>query len=152
VHEAPAPPRRIQCLSQRSDDRKRTLRLESPLAGEQTREVCALHVAHSDEEQPLCLTGLVNGDDARMVERGGEFRLAQEPLAETLARAELRTQEFERDPPVQPLVAGAIDDRHPAASERRLDPIASKLSADPGIDLYHTPSPRSSKDSAEGHA
>ncbi len=76
MHKAPAESRRIECLGKLSDDPKRPLGLEPPLACEQTREVGALDVAHRDVQAPLCLPSLVDGDDVRVLERGGELRLA----------------------------------------------------------------------------
>ena len=137
VHEAPAPPRRIEGIGQLSDDRKRTLGGEPALVCEQAHEIDGVDVPHGDVQAPLCLTGLVDGDDVRMVERGGDLRLTQESLPEAHVGGELGAQEPERDPPVAAHVPGEVHDPQAAPAEQRLDSIASDLAADAGIDLSH---------------
>src|SRR3712207_8358380 len=55
-------------------------------------EVAALHVAHRDVQQAVVLARVVDGDDVRMVDRGGRARLAHEAIAE---RSEEQTSELQ---------------------------------------------------------
>ena len=93
-------------------------------------EVAAGDVAHRDVELALVLAGVVDRDDVRMVERGGELRLAQEALSEAPVLGQLRCEQLEGDLAVERKVVGPVDDAHPAAAEQRLDPVAEELRAD----------------------
>ncbi len=133
VHEATAPSRRIECFGQLRDDQKRTLGLETPLAREQTREVDALDMADGDVEAPLGLSDLVDRDDVRVVERGDEPRLAQEPLPEPLVGGELGIQELEHDPPVQAHVLREEHHASAASAEHGLQPVPGEQGSDSRI-------------------
>ena len=65
-----------------------------------------------------------------MVERGGQPRLGQEPLAEALVVGQLRREQLQRHVAVEREIVGAVDDAHPAAAEQRLQPVAGELRAD----------------------
>ena len=67
--------------------RRPVRRIEPSLCGQALLEVAALHVAHRDVEQVVDLAGLVDRDDVRVVDRGGQLRLAQEALAERSSSA-----------------------------------------------------------------
>ena len=82
---------------------------------------------------PVGLAGLVDRDHVGVVDRGGQPRLAQEPLAEALVRGQLRGQQLQRHPALQAQVLGQVDDAHAAAAEQRLDPVAGQHRADPRI-------------------
>ena len=73
--------------------RERAPQRQPALADEQRLEVAALDAGHRDVEEAVVLAGVVDRDDAGMVERGGELRLAQEPLAE-VGLAERATSSF----------------------------------------------------------
>ena len=96
-------------------------------------QVTPLDVAHGDEEEVLGRPGLVDRDDVRMVDRRGQLRLAQEAVTERLVLCEVRGQELERNPPLEPQILSQVDDAHAAPAEQRLDPIAGKLGADPRV-------------------
>ena len=64
--------------------------LEPSLLAEEPLEVGALHVAHGDVELPVALGRVVDGQHVRMVDRGGELGLAQQPLLEALVAGQLR--------------------------------------------------------------
>jgi hypothetical protein len=108
-------------------DRGGALRFERPLGAEERAKVGALDISHRDVQDPVDLTGLVDRHDVRMLEGGGQPRLANEPLAEALVFGEIRGQDLERDPPFQAQVFGEIHDAHPTAAEHRLDPISGEL-------------------------
>ena len=54
---------------------------------------------------------------------GGGLGLAGEPLADVLLEGELRGKHLDRDPALEPLVAGAVDHPHAAAADLALDGI-----------------------------
>jgi hypothetical protein len=68
-----------------------------------------------------------------VVDRRGQLRLPQEPVAERRVLGEVRGEELERDPPLEAQVLGQVDDAHPAEAEQRLDPLAVELGADPPV-------------------
>ena len=100
------------------------LRLECPVLGDDLREIGAFDVAHREEENAVLLSGLVDGDDVRMVERGRDPRLAQEALAEALVLGELGRDHLERDLAPEPCLLGTVDRTHPPAADERFDPVA----------------------------
>ncbi len=93
-------------------------------------EVRTLHVAHGDEEQLAELSGLVDRDDVRVVDRGRELGLPQEALAEGRVLGQVGGEELERDVASQADVLGEVDDTHTTATEQGLDPVPRELSAD----------------------
>ena len=78
------------------DDRHGVGGVEGSLA-EQCLQVGALDVAHRDEDAPVCLSGFVDRDDVRVVERGGELGLGQEPLPEVAVLGQLGREELQGD-------------------------------------------------------
>jgi hypothetical protein len=103
---------------------------ERPFLGEQRLQVVAVDETHRDVQHAVGLARLVDRDHVRVVERGCELGLAQEPLPEPLVLGELRRQELEGDIALQARVMGAVDDAHATASDERLDPVAEELGAD----------------------
>ena len=83
VHEA-APVRRVERAGDLAEQRQRARRANEAVALEQRLQIAALDVAHRQEELPVLLAGLVDRDDVRVVERGGEPRLVEEAAAEAL--------------------------------------------------------------------
>jgi hypothetical protein len=76
------------------------------------------------------VSGIVDRDDVRMLQRHHELRLAREPLAEALVPRQRRRDELERDRPLQAQVVGAIDDTHSAAADQLLDPVSEEIGSD----------------------
>ena len=104
-----------------------------PLAREQLAQVGALDVAHRDEQRPVRLAGLEDGDDVRVVERGRELRLTQEPGPELAVLGE-RWERAASVPPCDPAgVVSEVDDAHPATTEQPVDPVAGQYRPDPRI-------------------
>ena len=85
---------------------------------------------------PGDLAGVVDRDDVRVVDRRGQPRLAQEPLAEAHVLGQLRREDLQRDVAVEREVVGAVDDAHPAAAEQRLQPVAGQLRAETRIHAH----------------
>src|SRR4029079_8048717 len=67
----------------------------------------------------------VNGCDGRMIDLRGSERLAPQPLAQRLIRAQYGRQRLERHLASE-VVDGEIDDAHAAASEFANDPIRTE--------------------------
>ena len=119
-------------------DRDRLLLGQRPLR-EQLFELGAVDEAHRDVQLAGDLAGVVDGDDVRVVDRGGQPRLAQEALAEALVLGELGGEDLQRHRPLECEVVGAVDDAHPAAADQRFQPVAGKLAADPGVEVLIAP-------------
>jgi hypothetical protein len=64
--------------------------------------------------------------DTIWVETRQRARLAAQPIAEVRVAAAVGSQDLERDNPVQPLVACAIDLSHPAGAERTFDAVGTE--------------------------
>ena len=94
------------------------------LALDQRVEVGPDDVAHRQEELPLGLAGLVDREDARVVETRRQPGFALEAFAERLVVGELRRDEFERDRSLEAELGGAVDHAHPAARDECIDPVA----------------------------
>jgi hypothetical protein len=116
------------------DCERATQRQRAPVR-DQLLEVGAVDAGHRDPEQPVLLPRVVNRDDRRMVERGREPRLAEEPLAEVvLSRA--RREELQRGAPTETHVLGAVDHARAALPDLLDDPVAAELGADPLVELH----------------
>jgi hypothetical protein len=100
----------------------------------QRLQVGAADQPHGDVELATDLPRVVDRDDVRMLERGGEARLAQEPLAERYVLRQLRREQLQRDVAIEGEVARAVDDAHSAAAKNFVEPVASELGADPWIE------------------
>ena len=131
MHEA-ARVGRIQGARHLREDADRVRRVQTA-ALQTLLEVTPLDVAHGDEEDVLGRPGLVDRDDVRMVDRRSQLRLAQEAVAERLVLGEARSEQLERDLPLEPQILGQVDDAHAAQAQQRLDPVAGELGADPRV-------------------
>ena len=105
-------------------------RAQRAAGGDPPLQVAALDQPHRDDQLAVLLAGVVDGDDARVVEPGGEPRLAQEPLAEALVVGEVAGDHLERHRPVEGEVGRPVDDAHPAARDQRVDPVPAESRAD----------------------
>ena len=77
-------------------------------------------------EAVLRLARLVDGDDVGMLERGLQPALASEARDELRVAAELAGEHLQRHLAAVLDVAGAVDGRHPAATEHPLDAVAPR--------------------------
>jgi hypothetical protein len=71
------------------------------------------------------LAGVIDRDDVRVVDGRGGLRLLDEPLPDRLVPRQRRGQHLERDPPVQPLVAGQENHSHSAGANLFLQAVSS---------------------------
>jgi hypothetical protein len=70
---------------------------------------------------------LVDRDDARVLERGGEPRLVEEAHPEALVLGQFGRDQLQRDRPPERQVGRSVDDAHPSAADHRLDLIAGEV-------------------------
>ena len=70
------------------------------------------------------LAGVVDGDDARVVQRGRGLRLAAEPGLEGGVARQVGAQHLDRDGAAQPRVASPVHLGHAAAAEQLTDLVA----------------------------
>ena len=97
---------------------------ESAVLEDELADGRTLDVLHDDEVRLALFAPVVDRDDVGMVQVRGRPRLPSEALDEGVVGGELRKQHFERDGPVEQLVMGEIDLRHPAARDMTDDFVA----------------------------
>ena len=110
-------------------DRERVVRILRASVGDQLPEVGPVHVAHRDVRHPVEVAGVVDRDDVRMVDRGDRLRLADEPLLEVVAAAELGREGLQGGLALEQHMFGLVDEAHAAASEQAGDPVPGELHA-----------------------
>jgi hypothetical protein len=98
-----------------------------PLLGQHRGDVAAGHQAHVEEQPAVDLAEAVDGHDVRLVQPGGQVRLAAEALAVARVGGEVLGEDLERDHAVVLGVERAIDLAHAAATQQGLDPIGAEL-------------------------
>ena len=88
-----------------------------PAPAQDRRQVLAVDELHDDERPARVLAVVVDGDDVRVVERGGGLGLLAETRGEVGVAQVLGTEQLEGDVAAEPGVVGAVDGRHPAAAK-----------------------------------
>ena len=104
-------------------DPERVVHRELALAAEPVAEALALDERHGEPEAAGGLAGVVDGQDVRVLEPGGEVDLALEALGAERG-GELGEQDLEGDRAVVAEVVGQVDDGHAAAAELALERVA----------------------------
>ena len=120
-------PHAVRGVERRGDlaaDVDRPVRAQAALAAQHGGEVGALDVLHREVEQPVLLAGVVDRDDVRVLQRGGDPRLAVEALAEPGGLGELRGDDLDGRAAAQVDVLGPVDQAHAAAADPLLDLVA----------------------------
>ncbi len=112
------------------------VRLQSRFAAQQPLEIGALHVPHRDVQDAVGLARVVDRDDVRVVEAGGDLGLADEALPERVIIGELGTEDLQRDLAAQPDVLGQVDDRHPTAADHPHHAMPRELGSRPADRSY----------------
>ena len=97
---------------------------------DQRLQIGPLDVSHRDVQQTVVLARVVDRDDVRVVDRGRQPRLSDEPLAEGVVLGEVGAQHLERHLVPEPHVVGPVDHAHAAPPEHALDPVGGELRAD----------------------
>ena len=107
---------------------------QRPLAADELLERLALHVLEHDVRRSDArlgavlgglLAGVDDGDDVRMVQARDRARLAAKALELIGVRGDLAMHELDRDGPLEHRVKGAVDGRHAAAADLRIEPVAA---------------------------
>src|SRR6266704_2406600 len=97
---------------------------------QERKHVAAGHQAHRDEQDAVRLAGIEDGHDVRMVDRGRDPRLPDEPAAERLVAGERGGQDLQRAAPAEALVEGAVDDGHAPSGEDLVEAVPGEMVAD----------------------
>src|SRR5439155_368418 len=93
-------------------------------------ERLALEALHDDVVLALVLTDVVDGADARVVERGGGAGLPLEALHRVRILRHLERKELERDTAAQAQVLGLVNDAHAAPAQLLEDAVVRDGSPD----------------------
>ncbi len=98
----------------------RNQRIERPALDQFHGEILGAIVGRADVE---------DGDDVRVLERGGELRFLQEPASPLAIGDEIARQNLERDLPIETTVRGLIHLAHAPTAEQGADFIGTKARA-----------------------
>ena len=126
-------PSRVRGVERRRDlpaDGGDARRLERALCAQERAEVGPVDEPHREVNAAVDVTGVVDRDDVRMLERNDELGLTGKALAEPLVTCERRCDELQSDGPPEPHVIGAVDDPHPTPADQLLDPKTEEVRAD----------------------
>ena len=93
------------------------------LAREPVAQRLALHERHHIEQRTVRASRIVQRQDVRVLQIGGDLDLLEEALRAE-GRRELRLEHLERDLPVVPEVVSQVHRRHAALAELSLDAVA----------------------------
>ena len=118
-----------------ADDAERAPQGEPAFVRKHRLEIAPVDAGHGDVEQAVLVPGVVDGNDAGVVERRGQPRLAEEALAE-VRFAECRREQLQGGLASEPDVLGAVDDARRAAAELLDDPVAAELRPDPPVSRH----------------
>ena len=88
-----------------------------PPSLDQRAELGAVDPARDDEDGPVLLARLVQRDDVGVVERGHRPGLAAQALPDHGVARHFGLDQLERDGPVEPQLAGAVEDPDPAEAD-----------------------------------
>ena len=102
---------------------ERVVHRKLSLAAEAVAERLALDERHGEPQAAGGLARVVDRQDMRVLEPGGELDLALEPLGAE-GGGELGEEDLEGDRAVVPEVLGQVDDGHAAAAELTLERVA----------------------------
>ena len=102
-------------------------------ARDRLSEVRTVDVAHRDVEHAARVAGIVNGNDARVLDRCCLLRLTEEPRSILVVLRQFAVKQLERDMTVEPPIEGPIDDAHPSSADYGFDAVGSHLAPDPRV-------------------
>ena len=90
------------------------------------------YVLHHDVVDAGRLAGIMNGDDARMIQGAGGLGLVDETLAAFAIGQLVRRQNLDGDGAVELRVEGLVDDAHPALAELGFNQVPVERVTDHG--------------------
>ena len=102
----------------------------------------AVDVLEDDELVAVLLAAVDDGDDVRVRQLRDRLRLAAKARDGLAVLSVRRVQDLQRDVPVEQLVVGAIDARHPAGADQLLERVAPRDDV-PHSHAYEIPGGRS---------
>ncbi len=112
-----------ECVGGLAHDPAGLLHRQAAAPLEPSADRFAVHVSHHEVDQPLALADRVDGDDVGMGEAGRGLGLAGEALADLLLECELRREDLDGDPTLQPIVGCTVHHAHAAAPDFTLDGV-----------------------------
>jgi hypothetical protein len=125
VHE----PGRVGGVERTGDlrhDPRRPLRGERAVAAHEHTGVVAADEPHRQVRHARLLTGVIDRDDVRMLDRRRQLGLLEEPLARPVLAQQLGSDELERHRAVEAELRRAVHDTHPAPAHHRVDSMAGE--------------------------
>src|SRR4029077_7776614 len=122
--------RKSQGFRSSADDLQYLARLHEIVRFRIIAEVPALEILHRDVGEPTLFADIIDGDDVRMVEPAGGFRLAKETRSgfHELGLAEFTGERngLDRNHAVNGRIAPQVDDSHRAASDLALELVTAE--------------------------
>ena len=109
-----------------SGDPRRPSRLQGTVALDQSAELGAIHPLRDDVDGSFLLARLIQRDDVGVVERGHRSGLAAQTLPNHGVARHLGLDQLECDGPVEPQLAGAVEDPDPAGTDDALELVPGK--------------------------
>ena len=107
-----------QCVRRFHHDAPGFLWWQSLAAFEARRERFTIHIRHDEVHESVgTFADGMNRHDVRVREAGRRFRLPQEAHADLLTEGQLGREHLDCHRPLEPLIAGVIDDAHAAAAD-----------------------------------
>ena len=109
------------------------------LLGDAMLQRLALKQLHGDKRTPFEFSDVVNGANARMIQRGCGARFAPEPFDRLRVLGNVFGKKFQRNVPAEPRVFGFIDDAHASAADFFEDGIMGDGATDNRGSVRHSP-------------
>ena len=131
----------VKAATRLAEQEQRLLGREPAALFEDSSQVCAGDVEHRDVEQTVARAGVVDRDHVRVAQAGGDPRLADEPLPETVVGREVGRQDLERDRVTEARMLGQVDDAHVRAADHRVQAVPGELGPNHRLDRHQTSLP-----------
>ena len=122
--------RRVQRLGNLLEQGDRANGVECAFLLEQVSQIRAVDVAHGKEERTVLFSSVEDRDDVRVVERGGNARLAQEAFAETAVIGKVGRDHLERHLAPEALLLSAVHRAHSSSADEPFDQVAREHAPD----------------------
>ena len=123
----------VQRISHLGDQPRSPFRGQWSALLQQRAEVDPRDEPHGDVEQIVVLSDLVDRDDVRMLDLGGQVRLPLKALPKHRIRCQLGHDHLERDDAVGPSLTRPVHEPHAPAPGDGLDPVSGELVSGPQL-------------------